>query len=195
MVRLRRAVAYRKIERPNTRWSKFKKFSYVRSRPVCKVVKGDMGQPGAKFEYKLELKSKAPVQIRDNALESARQTTLKLLEKNLGKIGWHLKMRVYPHHILRENPLASGAGADRMSTGMKHSFGKTIGIAAQVKDGQTIMALRINKVNLDLGKRALKRAGHKFACKTRLEVNPIEVAKLKVAAKVVSKKAAKPAAE
>ena len=170
MARLRRAVAYRKLERPYTRWSKFKKFSYVRSRPVCKVVKGDMGQPGAKFEYKMNLRSKSALQIRDNALEAARQTTLKLLEKNLGKIGWHLKMRVYPHHVLRENPLASGAGADRMSTGMKHSFGKTIGIAARVKEGQTIMSLRINKQNLTLGKKALQRAGHKFACGTRIEV-------------------------
>jgi len=144
-----------------------------------------MGQPGKEFDYILELKSKAPVQIRDNAIESARQTSLKLLEKTLGKTGWHLKIRVYPHHILRENPLASGAGADRMSTGMKHSFGKTIGIAAQVKEGQTIIALRINKANLDLGKRALKRAGHKFSCKTNVVISPIKAPEKKPAVKAV----------
>ncbi len=170
MARLRKAVAYRRLERPYTRWSKYKKRSYVRSRPVSKVVRGDMGAPGKEFAFTIILRSKKDVQVRDNALESARQTTLKLLEKTLGKQGFHLKMRVYPHHVLRENPLASGAGADRMSTGMKHSFGKTIGIAAQVKEGQTIMAARVNKEHLVVAKKALQRAGYKLPCKTQVLV-------------------------
>ncbi len=55
------------------------------------------------------------------------------------KTDYKFKIKVYPHHHIRENPLASGAGADRMSTGMKKSFGKVIGLAARVKEGQEVM--------------------------------------------------------
>jgi large subunit ribosomal protein L10e len=101
--------------------------------------------------------------FRHNALESARMTSNRLLEKKIGK-EYHLRIKVYPFHVLRENPLASGAGADRMSTGMKKSYGKSIGCAARVKEGQTVMELRIDSANLKLGKEALSRAAKKFPC-------------------------------
>jgi large subunit ribosomal protein L10e len=165
MARLRKAVAYRKLERPYTRYSKYKKQRFVRARPVCRVVRFDMGNAKREFDTSLHLISKADLQIRDNAIESARQTSNRALEKVLGKIGYHLKVRLYPHHVLRENPLAAGAGADRMSTGMAHSFGKVIGIAARVKKGQTLFSLRINKKDLDLGRKALTKASRKMPCK------------------------------
>ncbi|MBI5065636.1 hypothetical protein HZA97_05350, partial [Candidatus Woesearchaeota archaeon] len=44
MSRIRKFVAYRRLDRPPyTRYSKYKKLSYVRSRPVCRVVRFDMG--------------------------------------------------------------------------------------------------------------------------------------------------------
>ena len=162
--RIRKFVAYRKLEKPYTRYSKYKKLSYVRARPVCKVVRFDMGNQNLNFDYTLSVIVTDSLQIRDNAIESARQSCNRLLEKNLGKDGYHFIVRIYPHHILRENPLASGAGADRLSTGMAHSFGKPIGIAAQVKKGNAIFTLDINKENLQLGKDALKRATHKVPC-------------------------------
>ncbi|HII72249.1 TPA: 50S ribosomal protein L16, partial [Candidatus Woesearchaeota archaeon] len=109
-------------------------------------------------------------QIRDNAIEAARQTANRLVVKKLGKTGFKMKIRTYPHHILRENPLASGAGADRMSTGMKMSFGKPIGIAARIMKGQTIMELNVPKQNVAVAKEALKRAGSKFPCGVTIEV-------------------------
>ncbi|MBW3002315.1 50S ribosomal protein L16 [Candidatus Woesearchaeota archaeon] len=164
MARLRKAVAYRRLERPYTRYSKYKKMRFVRARPVCRVVRFDMGNAQKEFETSLHLVCRSDIQIRDNALEAARQTSNRALEKVLGKTGYHLKVRVYPHHVLRENPLAAGAGADRMSTGMAHSFGKVIGIAARIKKGQTIMSLRINKKDLELGRKALTKASRKFPC-------------------------------
>ena len=164
MARLRKAVAYRKLERPYTRYSKYKKMRFVRAKPVCRVVRFDMGNAQKEFEMSLHLVSKDGLQIRDNAIEAARQTANRTLEKVLGKTGYHLKIRVYPHHVLRENPLAAGAGADRMSTGMAHSFGKVIGISARVKKGQTIFSVRLNKKDIMLGKQALTRASRKFPC-------------------------------
>jgi large subunit ribosomal protein L10e len=170
MAKLRKFVCYRNIERPYTRFSKFKQLSYVRARPHCRVVRFDMGDPAGTFEYTLHLVTKNSLQIRDNALESARQTSNRVLELTLGKNGYYLQTRTYPHHILRENPLAAGAGADRLSTGMAHPFGKPIGIAAQVKKGRPIFTLHINKENLELGRQALKRAAYKLPTPCTLEV-------------------------
>ncbi len=164
MARIRKFVAYRSLERPYTRFSKNNKISYVRSRPVCKVVRFDAGDVSKTFPYTLDLVSKSDLQIRDNAIESARQTANRLLEKTLGKGGYRFMTRIYPHHVLRENPLAAGAGADRLSTGMAHSFGKAIGVAAQVKAGQPLFTIHITKENVPLARQALKRASYKVPC-------------------------------
>lgn len=165
MARLRKAIAYRRLERPYTRFSKYRKKNFVRSRPVCRVVRFDMGDEKKTYDHKLDLIAKASLQIRDNAIEAARQSGNRLLEKILGKGNYQFKIRIYPHHILRENPLASGAGADRMSTGMAHSFGKVIGIAARVKEGQPLATLSVNKGQLVTARKALKRFSQKLPCK------------------------------
>ncbi len=172
MPKLRKWVAYRSIERPYTRISKFKKKSYIRVNPNLKITRFDMGEAGANFEYDIDLIPKVELQIRQEAMESARQTAVRTLEKHIGKTGFHFKIRVYPFHILRENPLAAGAGADRMSTGMKKSFGKTIGIAARVKDGQKIFTIRVNKQNVTHARAALKKASKKLPCSFSIQVNP-----------------------
>jgi large subunit ribosomal protein L10e len=170
MARLRKAVSYRRLERPYTRISKFNELSYVRGRPVSKVVHYNMGDLKARFEYSLFLKSTADLQIRDSAIESARQTSNRFLEEKLGKTGYRVTIRMYPHHVLRENPLASGAGADRMSTGMARSFGKPIGIAAQIHKGQVMFQVDVNKANLDVAKKALTRAKCKLPCSCLIQV-------------------------
>lgn len=162
MARLRKAVAYRKLERPYTRKSKFRSKSYVRAIPNCKIVKFDMGNTQVEFPCKVVLTSKLDIQIRHNSLESARLAANRYLEKNLGKKGFNLKLHVYPHHILRENPLASGAGADRMSTGMKCSFGKSIGLAAQINKNQVILSAKVEKGQEHIAKEALRRSLSKF---------------------------------
>lgn len=136
--------------------------------PHSTVVRYEMGDPKGDFNTKVKLISEADVQIRHNAIESARQTANKLLEGKLGKTAYHFKITMYPFHVLRENPLASGAGADRMSTGMARSFGKPISVAAQVKKGKVLMFVSVDKKNLALAKHALKRASYKFPCACRV---------------------------
>jgi len=164
MARLRKGCAYRNLERPYTRKSKYKKLSYVRATPSSKVVRYESGNSSKEFVEAAFLSSKDSLQIRHNAIESARLSANRYLERNLGKQGYCLKIRIYPHHILRENPLASGAGADRMSTGMKKSFGKSIGIAAQVKRGQILLQASVDEANLEVARTALKRASYKLPC-------------------------------
>ncbi len=162
MARLRKFVCYRRMERPYTRISKFKKKSFIRADPAKVIVRYDMGDDRKQYDYEISLVSKNNLQIRSNALESARQTSNRLLEKVLGPMGYYLKLRVYPHHILRENKIAAGAGADRFSTGMSHSFGIPTGTAAQVSKNQVIASLRIEKEHLDLGIQSMNRMRHKL---------------------------------
>lgn len=170
MAKLRKFCAYRRLERPYTRKSKYRKLSFIKSTPNSKVVRYEAGNLTKEFPLKVDLISKDPLHIRHNAIESARLTSHRFLEKSLGKQGFRLSIRIYPHHILRENPLASGAGADRMSTGMKMSFGKAIGMAARVKPDQALMTVGIEKQHMDIAKRAMKRASYKFPCSCRIAV-------------------------
>ena len=169
MAKLRKFVSYRNIKRPYTRTSKYKAKSYIRMTPNTKVVRFDTGA-NKDFDFTLNLLSKSDLQIRDNALESARQTSNKLLETYLGLNGFHLKVKVYPYHILREHALASGAGADRFSSGMAHSFGKPIGVAARIKKGQTIFQVSVDKQNIGVAKQALKRASKKLPCSCTIQL-------------------------
>ena len=163
MAKLIRAVAWRRLERPFTRKSKYRQKAYVRAVPTSKVIKYVMGNQVKEFEYKLVLNSKSDIQLRHNALEAARKTANKLLETK-APLNYFLRLRVYPHHVLRNNPLAAGAGADRMSTGMAHSFGKSVGLAAQVRKGQTVFEVEVNKDKLQTAKDALDRARKKMPC-------------------------------
>ncbi len=132
------------------------------------VVRFDNGNQNGKFDMVLRLVSDDTVQVRHNALESARQTSNRILEEALGKNGYFLRIVKYPFHILRENAMATGAGADRMSQGMTLSFGKPISVAAQVFKGETVMELRINRKDIKLAKVALNRARHKLPCVCRI---------------------------
>ncbi|RLJ06714.1 MAG: 50S ribosomal protein L16 [Candidatus Aenigmatarchaeota archaeon] len=166
---LRPARCYRKLERPYTRKSKSKpRKSYVKGVPDPKIHRFQTG-PDQDFGLKLWLISRKSLQIRHNALEAARVAATKVLDK-LGKTNYFLRVIPYPHHVLRENPIATGAGADRFQTGMRLAFGNPIGTAAQVREGQKIMEVRVSPENLEAGKRALKIAASKLPpCRILIE--------------------------
>ena len=69
-----------------------------------------------------------------------------------------MKIRVYPHHVLRENKMITGAGADRMQTGMQLSFGRPIGVAAQIKKNQKVISVSVDETHVPLAKKALRLA-------------------------------------
>merc|ERR1711933_378336 len=48
----------------------------------------------------------------------------KHLTNTVGKDGYHIRVRVHPFHVIRANKMLSCAGADRLSSGMRHSYGK-----------------------------------------------------------------------
>ena len=144
---LRKASSYSKFyTRPYTRKSKKAIKSYIKMVPNSKVTKYRMGDVRGflKNEYPIVINilSKETCQIRDSAIEAARQYLNRFLEVKLGK-EFYLEAKVFPHHIQRENKMITGAGADRMQTGMSQSFGKTMSRAALVKPNQTVFIVGI----------------------------------------------------
>jgi large subunit ribosomal protein L10e len=144
---LRKAGAYsHRYARPFTRKSRVKSKSYIKVVPNTKVVKLRMGDvsgfDSGKYPIILNILAKEKVQMRDNAIESVRQYLHRFMTEEIGK-DYYLSVDVYPHHILRENKMITGAGADRMQTGMALSFGASVGRAALIKAGQQIMTLAV----------------------------------------------------
>lgn len=169
---LRPAKCYRKLERPNTRQSRRKpKKGYVKGVPALKIHRFEMGNRHKNLPKTFHLVAQKDVQIRDNALEAARVAAHKVLTNQAGEEAYFMKILVYPYHILRENPLATGAGADRYQSGMRQSFGKPIGSAARVKRRQAIMHVKVEAGKEAAAKKALKTAGYKLPVVTQIVEN------------------------
>jgi large subunit ribosomal protein L10e len=172
---LRKACAYSKrLARPYTRKSAVMTKSFIKTIPPQKVVKLRMGDIKAfdanKFPIVLKMITVEDIQMRDTAIESARQFVHHELEANfLGQ--YYLGLKVFPHHILRENRMLTGAGADRMQTGMAHSFGTAIGRAAFLKAGGEIFIVGVNTEKAAKAARQyLKQIKAKLPCSTRILV-------------------------
>ncbi len=169
---LRPGRCYRKFHRPYTRQSQKKpRKGYVKGVPKPKITEFELGKKGV-YEKKVFLLSGKDVQVRHNSLESARVSTVQILEKNIGKgNSFFLKIRVYPHHVLRENALATGAGADRFQQGMRQSFGKPVSTAARIRTNQKVIEIQVNNAGVIVAKKALRQAMYKLPmpCKISIE--------------------------
>ena len=182
---LRKAGTYsKKAARPFTRISKNKSKSYIKTVPFTKVVKFHIGNQidfaAGKHTYGVSLVSKQKIQLRDTAIEAARMSLTKEMDTKVpGQ--YYLAVKVYPHHFLRENKLAAGAGADRMATGMTQSFGVIIGRAALVGAGQTVFFISTTSLKgAQIARDALQRVRAKVPCATRLvfrELNEDSISK------------------
>lgn len=122
------------------------------------------------FKVIMELRADNSCQIRHTALEAARVISNSTIRKIAGTEGYALRVHTFPHHILRENKQATGAGADRVSQGMRCAFGKNVGTAARVKRGQRVISLQINPEHYTVARDALRKASMKFPtpCTVRL---------------------------
>ncbi len=172
---LRKALSYsKKSNRPNTRRSSKRSKSYVKTVPAQKIVRFKMGATNdyetGKFKHIIKVVSGENILIRDNAIEASRQYANKIFEEEMpGQ--YFFAVKIYPHHIMRENKVLTGAGADRVQTGMAHSFGVTMGRGAYVKKNQQIFLVAFS--NEKFRKRiidSLTKIKAKLPCHTRIVV-------------------------
>jgi len=141
-----------------TRYSKSKpKKSFIKAMPHRNLNQFRMGVNKPDYDLKVQLVSEQDVILRDNALESARQSANKHMEKTiLGN--YYMIVRSYPHHVLRENKMIAGAGADRLQKGMRKAFGRPTHRAARIKKHQEVFSIYTYKNNFPIIKVALHRA-------------------------------------
>ena len=79
---------------------------YMGGVPGSKIVQFDMGNLTEDFPVELSIVAEEACQIRHTALEAARIGINRQLQKEVGRANFHLKIRTFPHHVLRENKQA-----------------------------------------------------------------------------------------
>ena len=166
---------------PARMYRKIMQYAYTRREymggvPGNRILQYESGVANGDFPITLTLVPEERGQIRHTALEAMRQTAVRSLDASLGRENYHLKVRVYPHHVLRQNKQASGAGADRVSMGMRLAFGKAIGTAARVEAGQPVLQVRVPARGLEAGKEAMRKAYNKVASPCHIDIEGLDVA-------------------
>jgi large subunit ribosomal protein L10e len=130
--------------------------------PASRITQFVLGNKTGEFPVQIYLSANEKCQVRHNALESARITVNRALEKKIGSTNFRARIRVYPHVVLRENKQATGAGADRVSQGMRSAYGKVVSTAAEVKPNQIIISVETTEPFIEQAKSALRKAGMKI---------------------------------
>ena len=135
---------------------------YMGGIPNSRITQFELGNKTGKFALQIGLRANERCQIRHNALEAARITANRVMDKQVGATNYHMSIRLYPHIVLRENKQATGAGADRVSQGMRAAYGKIVSTAARVEPGQIIMIVDVDEPFVEQAKSALRKAGMKI---------------------------------
>lgn len=143
---------------------------YMGGVPGSKIVQFDMGNTKERFPVEVSILAEEACQIQHKALEAARMNVNRKLQKEVGRMNYHFKLRTYPHQVLRENKQATGAGADRVSEGMRMAFGKAVGTAARVDPQQKIFTVYTTMANAEKAKAALNSAGYKLPTPVRITI-------------------------
>lgn len=158
------ARMYRKVE-----GQVYTRREYMGGVPTCRVTQFDTGNVRGVFPWSLTLGTEEAAQVRDVALEAARVSAVRVLEKAAPN-EFHLKVRRFPHQVLREHKMAMGAGADRISDGMRRAFGKPVGRAVRAAIGTELLTVYTTEAHLVDAKEALRKASHKLPVPTRVIV-------------------------
>lgn len=151
------------------------KKAFIRGVPNIMISHFDMGKIAGDYKFMVNLVAKNNVQIRHTALDATRIVINRGLETALGPNNYFFQIRAYPHHVLRENALISGAGADRLQTGMRASFGRPIGKAARVKRNHSFMTVKVKtKEEADKARIAMHAAFAKLPSTYYITVEELE---------------------
>ena len=124
-IRIASAYSKKRITVYTRKSQKVKHLNYIKAVPNQKVTKFNMGAVSRfnKGEFKnfLTIISEMNLQIRDMALEAARQYLNNQLTRKLID-NYYLACKPYPHHVIRENKTFSGGSkGERVQSGMAHS--------------------------------------------------------------------------
>ncbi len=162
------ASMYRKIDKPA-----YTRREYITGIPGSKIAQHKMGDVGAEpedYPVQISLIADEECQIRHGSLEASRLSANRHMIKSAGEGQYKMILRKFPHQVLRENKQATGAGADRVSDGMRQSFGKIVGTAARVQKGDRLFTVWCDVEDADFAKDAFRRAYNKITPPCRIVV-------------------------
>ena len=162
------ASMYRAISKPP-----YTRREYITGVPGSKIAQhqmGDLHTETAEYPVQISLVTDESCQLRHGSLEAARLSANRHLIKSLGEGNYRMSLRKFPHHVIRENKQATGAGADRVSDGMRQSFGKPVGTAARVQAGDRLFTIWCTPDQAAVAKDALRRAYNKLSPPCRIVV-------------------------
>ena len=163
------ASMYRDIDKPA-----YTRREYITGIPGSKIAQHQMGNLDAdpdEYPVQISLVPDESVQLRHGSLEAARLSANRHLIKELGEGNYKMTLRKFPHQVLRENKQATGAGADRVSDGMRQSFGVPVGTAARIQKGEQLFTAWCTPDQAPVVKDAFRRAYNKITppCKINVE--------------------------
>jgi len=163
------ASMYRKIDKPS-----YTRRDYVTGIPGSKIAQHQMGDLQADaddYPVQISLVPGEECQLRHGSMEAARLSANRHLIKELGEGNYKMTLRKFPHQIIRENKQATGAGADRVSDGMRQAFGVPVGTAARIYPGERLFTAWCEVEQAEAVKEAFRRAYNKITppCKINVE--------------------------
>ncbi|MGQ4554582.1 50S ribosomal protein L16 [Halobellus sp. GM3] len=162
------ASMYRELSKPS-----YTRRDYVTGIPGSKIAQHNMGNLRTgpdDYPVQISLRLEEECQVRHGSLESARLSANRVMLKQVGEENYKMVLRKFPHQILRENKQATGAGADRVSDGMRQAFGKPVGTAARVQRNERVFTIYCQPEHAGIAKDALRRAYNKMSPPCRIDV-------------------------
>jgi large subunit ribosomal protein L10e len=162
------ASMYRDIDKPA-----YTRREYITGIPGSKIAQYEMGdrqKDPDEYPVQISLVVEESVQLRHGSLEAARLSANRHLIKEFGEGNYRMILRKFPHQVIRENKQATGAGADRVSDGMRQSFGKIVGTAARIQAGERLFTTWCTVDQAEEVKEAYRRAYNKLTPPCRIKV-------------------------
>jgi large subunit ribosomal protein L10e len=162
------ASMYREISKPP-----YTRREYITGIPGSKIAQHAMGNletDEEDYPVQISLVTEEECQLRHGSLEASRLSANRHLLKELGQDNYKMILRKFPHHVIRENKQATGAGADRVSDGMRQAFGKVVGTAARIPRNDRIFTAWCQPEDADVVKDALRRSYNKISPPCRIKV-------------------------
>ncbi|WP_246986417.1 50S ribosomal protein L16 [Halorientalis marina] len=162
------ASMYRQISKPA-----YTRREYITGIPGSKIAQHKMGDKHREpedYPVQISLLVEEEVQLRHGSMEASRLSANRHLIKELGENNYKMVLRKFPHHVIRENKQATGAGADRVSDGMRQSFGKIVGTAARIQKGERLFTAYCEVDQAEAVKEAFRRAYNKISPPCRITV-------------------------
>jgi large subunit ribosomal protein L10e len=146
---------------------------YARGGAQSKIQRywgGNKARDWKDWDLTIGLKVDNQIQISSNALEAVRIAINAPLQKKIGRLNYRLRVRPKPFQKIRENRMLAFAGADRVQSGMRNSFGRSTGVCARVKAGQVIAEVGCYLRNLPLVRDRLRVASMKVPSSCQIVV-------------------------